>query len=323
MSDAPDISPVVGTVGSNKLMNWNGYKIVAGHGKSTFLLDEIQYRRRAVKQNMILICGSPGEGKSYFALRLAQILDDKFNPYEQIAFERTHLLNLIGTNSPLKMGQAIVIDEAQFIAGARRWYEDVQKDVMENIEAIRSKGFVILIVALHLNLLDKIVRNYVLSHMMKMTTRGKATVYSLWTPTFADKLFRKRLGKMQLQLPDYELCAYSSCLICKFLDKCYTLRAIYERLKREFLGKMSEQSREKAVRKEKLKVKLDYKDLVEKAAINKNSLMFTKAGMVEPESVRMIFENKFKITLSDADARRVIKRGMITYPDIFTQKETA
>ena len=176
---AKQLHSVIGTVGNYKVLNWHGYKVLSGHGKSSHILDEIQYRRNTLKQIMIIIVGAPGEGKSYYALRLAEVLDKKFNPFLQIVFDRTHLLWLIGADSPLKMGQVIVIDEAQFIAGARRWYEDIQKDVMEHIEAIRSKGFVVLIVALHINLLDKVIRKYVLSHMMKMNERGSATVYHL------------------------------------------------------------------------------------------------------------------------------------------------
>jgi energy-coupling factor transporter ATP-binding protein EcfA2 len=323
MTAQQELTPIVGTIGHNKILNWNGYKIVVGHGKSTFILDEIQYRRRKVKQNMMIVVGPPGEGKSYFALRLAQILDPKFNPYEQIVFERTHLLQLIGMNSPLKMGQVIVIDEAQFIAGARRWYEDVQKDVMEHIESIRSKGFIVIIVALHLNLLDKIIRKYVLSHMMLMMERGKAVVYNLWTPPFADKLFRRRLGKMALQLPDYELCAYSSCLTCRFLDKCNTLRAIYERLKSEFLGRMSEQSQQKAAAREKRKKIINYKDMLNKLIEHKDEMVFSKSGTVEPESVRLILEEKYGVALADAEARRIIKRGEIKHPEVFKQEKVA
>lgn len=267
----------------------------------------------------MIVVGPPGEGKSYFALRLAQILDKKFNPYEQIVFERTRLLELIGPGSPLKMGQVIVIDEAQFIAGARRWYEDIQKDVMEHIEAIRSKGYIVMIVALHLNLLDKIIRKYVLSHMILMMERGKAVVYNLWTPPFMDKLFRRRLGKMALQLPDYELCKFSNCLMCRFLDKCYTLRAIYERLKAEFLGRMSEQSQQKAEMHEKRKKFINYNDLLKKAVEHKDEMVFSKNGAVEPESVRVLFEEKYGVTLADAEARRLIKRGEMKYPDAFKQ----
>lgn len=316
------LNPYIGTIGSNKVFNWNGFGVIVGHGKSTHILDEIQYRRKKVKQNMLVAVGPPGEGKSYFALRLAQIFDKKFNPYQQIVFERTHLLWLLGPNTPLRMGQVIIVDEAQFVAGARRWYEDVQKDVMEHIEAIRSKGFIVIIITLHINLLDKIIRKYVLSHMILMMERGKALVYRLWTPPFLDKLFRKRLGKMALQLPDYEKCAYPNCLICKYQNKCMSLRAVYERLKKEFLGKMALQSQQKAEAHERRTHFINYEDTLNKVLQHSDQIVYTHSGTVETESVRLILEEKYGIMLNDSETRRVIKRGLIKHPEIFRKKES-
>jgi len=314
------LNPIVGTVGRHKLLNWNGYMILTGYGKSSFILDEIQYRRKHVKQNMIIVVGAPGEGKSYFAIRLGEILDKRFNPDLQIVFERTHLLWLIGPKSPLRMGQVIIIDEAQFIAGARRWYEDIQKDVMEHIEAIRSKGFIILIVALHINLLDKVIRKYVLSHMMKMRERGSAIIYHLWTPTFQDKLYRRRLGSMSLQLPSYEKCKHPSCLICKFQEKCMNNRAVYERNKRRFLGKMSTYSQQKAEKAEQRKKFIDYNDTIQKVIEEKDKIVYTSKGNPEPESIRIILEEKHGIVLTNADVVRIIKRGQIKHPKIFKKE---
>ena len=313
-------TPIVGIIGDNKLYNWHGYKIITGHGKGTAILDDIEHRRRTVKQNMIVVVGAPGEGKSYFALRLAQIFDPKFNPYQQVVFERAHLLNLLGPTSPLKMGQVIIIDEAQFIAGARRWYEDIQKDVMEHIEAIRSRGFVILIVALHLELLDKIIRNYVLSHMMLMKERGKATVYYLFTPPFQNKLFRKTMGKMSLQIPSYEQCKYPSCLICKYIGKCMTIRAIYERMKTDFLGKMSLHSQAKAAERDRKSRIIDYDDTIHKISVHRDKVTFFR-NRVEPESIKMILEDQYGLILSDIETSRLIKRGTFKLPDVFKQKK--
>ena len=269
---------------------------------------------------MILICGPPGEGKSYFAIRLAQIFDDKFEPVQQIVFERTHLLYLLSAQSPLKMGQVILIDEAQFIAGSRRWYEEIQKDIMEHIEAIRSRGFVILIVALHINLLDKIIRQYVLSQMMSMMKRGRAQVYSLWTPTFSDKLFKKKVGRLALQLPDIERCAYPNCLICKYQNNCMSVRAVYERLKKEFLGKMSTQSRHKAEMKERQKF-VDLNDIIKKVLEHSSELVYTTSGLADTESVKMLIEKNYSLTLSDGEARRTVKRGAITNPEVFKKSK--
>lgn len=313
------LTPIVATVGSVKILNWHGYMIVAGAGKSSFILDDIQHRRQTVKQNTLVVVGAPGEGKSYFALRLAQILDQKFNPFLQIVFERTHLLWLLGPTSPLKMGQVILIDEAQFIAGARRWYEDIQKDVMEHIEAIRSRGFVILIVALHIELLDKIIRNYVLSHMVLMRRRGTATVYHLFTPPFQNKLFRKTMGNMTLQIPSYEECKFASCLICKHQDKCMTLRAVYERLKKEFLAKMSLHSQQKAAARERKQRIIDYNAVLAKVVENKDKLVFAR-NRVETESVKLLLEEKYGIMLNDLEATRLVKRGVIKFPDVFKQR---
>ena len=316
------IHPLFGKVGKDKLWNWNGYAVLTGNGKSAFILDDIQYRRNNVKQNMMIVVGAPGEGKTYFGLRLSEILDKKFNPNLQIVFDRTHLLWLIGPKSPLKMGQVILIDEAQFIAGARRWYEDIQKDVMEHIEAIRSKGYVILIIALHINLLDKVIRKYVLSQMMKMRERGSAIVYSLWTPTFQDKLYRKRKGSIMLQIPSFEQCKYHSCLLCRFQDKCMTNRAIYERRKKEFLARMSTISQQKAAKREQKQKFVNPTDAMEKIVEQQQKIVYTPKGNPEPESIRIILEENYGMLLSTAEAKRIIKRGQIKRPDVFKKETT-
>lgn len=311
------LNPIVGRVGKHKILNWNGYMVLTGYGKSGYILDEIQHRRKHVKQNMIIVVGAPGQGKSYFALRLSEVLDPDFDPNLQIVFERTHLLWLTGANSPLKMGQVILIDEAQFIAGARRWYEDIQKDIMEHMEAIRSKGYVVLIVALHINLLDSVIRKYVLSHMMKMRERGSAIVYHLWTPTFQEKLYRRRLGSMSLLLPSYEYCQHPSCSRCQFLETCMTNRAIYERKKIDFLGRMSHISEQKAAKREQSDKLVDIKDLIKKIVKQKDKIVYTAKGNPEPESIRVILEDEYGINISSASASRLVKRGKIKEPDVF------
>ena len=226
-------------------INWRGFEVVVGPGKAPYFLDEIEARRTENESNMILIAGPPGRGKSYFALKLAQIFDKKFNVDEQVCFDRLHLLHLISAETPLKYGQVILVDEAQFMAGRRHWYEEIQKDLMDNLEAVRSKGFIIIIVALHLHILDIILQKYVLSFMVYMERRGEGTVYSLFTPRFSTEMFRKRLGLLKLDLPDSDRCGHDDCIRCKLREECSTDRAIYERKKRMFLAEMTKDSIEK------------------------------------------------------------------------------
>lgn len=319
-------NPIVAEINDTnlKVLNWRGYGILTGPGHDGHIFDNIQYRRHKIMQNVMLISGNPGDGKSYFALRLAQIFDPKFNPALQIVFEREHLLYLLSYNSPLKQGQVIIIDEAQFAAGARSWYDEVQRDLMNHIEAVRSRGFLIIIVALRLALLDKIIRNYVLNQLMSMQKRGKAQVYALWVPTFEDKLFKKKMGKLSLKLPDWEKCKFDNCLLCKYLygqEKCYSLRAVYERQKRVFLGKMNSESQHKAEAISRRRNPFDINDMIKRLQAKASELAYDqKTGKINSESIKITFE-KDGIVLGDADIKRIVKRGMLTHSELFMKKK--
>ncbi len=233
------------------IQNWNGFKVPVSGGKTAEFFNLIESRRKKNQSCMIIITGDPGGGKTYAALRLGEIFDSRFNvevtPYDepgrsQVTFGRKQLMHLIGNDTPLQREQVIVIDEAQFAMGSRRWYEDVQKDLIEQIEAVRSRGFVIIIVSLHLNLLDNIIRRYVLTFMIHMEDRGRGVVYRLYTPRFESEMRKKRLGSIQLNLPNYEYCKHPDCLRCPYLypedpkKECILLRATYERSKKAFIG---------------------------------------------------------------------------------------
>jgi len=122
-----------------KVMNWHNYAVEVGSFKSPFFFNEIQARRYKNKSNIIIITGSPGDGKTYCGIRLCEIFDPKFDPYTQIVFTRPQLLHIIGEKSPLKRGQVILIDEAHYQMGSRRWMESVQKDLMDALASVRSE----------------------------------------------------------------------------------------------------------------------------------------------------------------------------------------
>ena len=236
-----------------------------GGNYSTMIVDEIHRRRKNNESVVITVTGPPGSGKTYFGIRFAQKLDPKFHindvpappPNEddsQLAFGREHLAYLTGPNSPLKRDQVIVMDESHFGVGARSWQNVDQQELTNYIAAIRSKGYVLIIVTLHTEMIDKLIRNFVINYEFYLAKRGEAIVYRRFFPQFSDKVFTKRLGRMQLMMPDEDLCNWSSCLRCKELEKgpderCETLRAVYERRKAAFLAKRSEKKEEEQAEK--------------------------------------------------------------------------
>lgn len=252
--------------GIAKTMNWKGIYVKTGSGYGPFFFNEIEKIRKNIEACIIVVTGPGGSGKTYFALRLAELLDPTFKPKIQVPFGSPAFLALISEDSPLKMGQFIIPDESQFTMGARNWYEDIQKDLMNQIEAVRSKGYVIMIIALNMAVLDKIARSYVMTHLIHMNKRGEATAYKFYMPAFAKEPYKKKLGKVRLRLPGAEDCEHSSCLRCRFsgLKKnmwvnrakwqewgtpiCQNIRSQYEREKKTYLERTATEAGERRVK---------------------------------------------------------------------------
>lgn len=237
---------------------------LVGPGIATKITDEIRSKINDNKSVVICITGPPGQGKTYFGMRFGQKLDANFNisdlppppPNEdkgQVTFSREHLAYLTGEHSPLKRGQVILTDESHWGIGARSWQNRDQQEIVNYLAAIRSKGYVLIIVVLHTRMIDALLRDFVVNYEFHVTRRGEATVYRRWFPVHANEAYKKRLGVLKLQLPDEELCNHESCLRgrtgCRYLTKpegkrCMTLRAIYERRKKHFLDEKGRKDEE-------------------------------------------------------------------------------
>jgi len=236
-----------------------------GGGFTTKIMDEI---REKINKNMsVVICvtGPPGMGKTYFGMRFAQKLDKEFhindipppeNDDGQITFSREHISYITGENTPLVRGQVILTDESHWGIGARSWQNKDQQEIVNYLAAIRSKGFILIIVVLHTKMIDTLLRDFVLNYEFHVTKRGEAAIYRRWFPTHATEPFKKRLGRMRLQLPDECLCNYDNCLKgkkgCKWLhskegERCETMRAVYERRKEWFLNEKGREKKEEEV----------------------------------------------------------------------------
>ena len=231
-----------------------------GGNCDTKIMDELYRRRNNNESIVITVTGPPGSGKTYFGIRLGQKLDSKFHindlptppPNEDdshVAFSRDHLAYLTGKKSPFERDQVVILDESHFGVGARSWQDSDQQEVTNYLASIRSKGFVLILIVLHTDMVDKLLRNFVINYEMSMNKRGRALVYRRFYPPQGHKVWRNRLGPLEMLLPDEGLCNFRSCLRCDYLHKpegkrCMTIRAIYERRKKEFLDSRSEEEEE-------------------------------------------------------------------------------
>lgn len=242
--------------------------VVRGYPYDTEILDDISERIKSNQSVVIVITKPPGTGKTYFGIAFSQIYDNNFriedtptpDPSQDpsnVVFTREHLNYLIGSNSPLKRGAFILIDESQFSLGSRTFQNRDQVDLVNLLAAIRSKGFGLILVALHSSMIDKVPRDFIINYEFAMIDRGIAEVYERDFPTHATHPYNYGKGTLELPLPDpynpetEEGCDYPDCLNCEYKNpvdvskRCHNIRARYERRKDDFVSNAAQQKASK------------------------------------------------------------------------------
>jgi len=294
-------------------INWHGWTLAMGTGMTVEIFNDIRARLRQIRSVVIVITGRPGEGKTWFAMRLAQIFDSRFDVRKQLCFTREHVAKIISGEVKLRPGQAVIIDEAHFTTGARHSMERMQKEIVDEIATIRSRGLMVIIVVLHISMLDKILRNFVLTYQFHMEERGLAAVYEIFTPRFEYKVYHPGRGKVSLQVPWYEVCPSPDCLKCPMLQSCGCQRAMYERLKRKFVEEVGRRTLRKSEKKSVMT--MSTKEKLEIIYKNRDKLTFRKSGKIDPVSIQLIFQ-EIGLEMGYGMAETLARMVPIKYPEI-------
>lgn len=327
-----------GYKGHNKWMNYGGYRIMVGGGRNPFLLNLIAHIKNNSESLVMVVTAKPGRGKTYMALRLAEILDPKFNPQIQIVYDTKQMLNAISETSPLKSGQVLLVDEAQFSMSSRSWSDQLQKDLMENMQAVRSKGLIIIIVALGVDLLDIILRKHIINFRLHVERRGVATVYSYDSHRFTGEEIVRKLGEVRFLLPGWEKCqaVRYSCLKCKFsglikskwrtrekweaegFKPCQNLRVRYEFMKKIYVEEQNKASVSKAEARELKKMPLDKKGMVDYLLALDTPLDINSKGKWSTADMKVALSAGFKgINVPREVVEEIKVMARVQNPDFF------
>jgi len=97
------------------------------------------WRRMHVNNKNAMICliGDPGNGKSWAALRIAELLDPEFHA-EKVAFRPERLLERINEEHPT--GDVTIADEAGVSMNAKTWWESDQIQIGNILETWRHQN---------------------------------------------------------------------------------------------------------------------------------------------------------------------------------------
>jgi len=189
----------------------------------------------------IAIVGGAGRGKTFMSIHLSQILESRQFTIDQIVLSGADYLYLADNLEPKK---CIVLDEPTYFAAARTWQDQYQKLVVRTLESSRFQNNPVLIPIVNRNLLDKVIREYYLTHVVEMKARGIGRVYATNKDNWSDTLYRNRGSLIGAYYPGVELarCGRTTCLRCPQLSTCNRyIWPLYERKRAEAVAAYREE----------------------------------------------------------------------------------
>ncbi len=167
------------------------------------------------KGRFMVICGVPGEGKSYTALRIAELVDPNFSVDQVVIMKGSAFMQLLNSGVPdgkggytrMQPGSCAVFDECGVGISARDWLSVQNRLIGFLMQTIRKWGFFIIFTLPSLSMLDISARrmmNYY-AYSQGIDYRAKLShfkIYRISRNDWEDKIYRRRLKTENAELVD-------------------------------------------------------------------------------------------------------------------------
>jgi hypothetical protein len=257
----------------------------------------VESRFRQKKCTFIAICGGVGEGKSYTALRIAEIIQPDFNVKEQVVYYPQQFLQVI-ENARSKGYKVVVLDEAHTTVPARLWYTFTNLAVSLVASTFRQlKSLVVIIVAPNINWIEKSLREMVNFYGVVFRKEGSPAYLKLY-----------EIGFNYFDLTDQN--PYLKKITFAYNGRPYKLNVLevgvpseriiqeYEQVASEFKKQLIQKQLQEVVRKIEKATEVSFKNIDEivNALIENQKLLFSlvkkrKEGIkLKKEEVKRLFK---------------------------------
>ena len=140
----------------------------------------IRYVQKRIEDNKNFLCsitGQTGSGKSYSALRLAEVLDPNFS-LDQVAFNPREFMKILQSGH-LKSGSVVVFDEAGVGMSHREWQSVGNRLINFVLQTFRHKNYIVLFTTPHMGFIDASSRKLFHCHMETVGINKKDKVCRL------------------------------------------------------------------------------------------------------------------------------------------------
>ena len=158
----------------------------------SYFLNHLQDRVKKNGNALIGVVGNTGSGKSYYAMRIAELIDSKF-AISNISFNPSTFLMLIKKKG---FNEVIIMDDAGITIPARQFYSMSNQFISTALETCRFKNQILIMTMPTLSMIDKNARrlmNYVfwMESIDRTRQTSTATMYFISTNPIQDKIYYK------------------------------------------------------------------------------------------------------------------------------------
>ena len=111
--------------------------------------------------NLVVICGKEGTGKSNLAVDICKSYDPTFTLQDRYIYDFYPFLEKLEQDFKLEQGgRAYLLDEATNLVSNRDWNKDDNKHMIQLLEMFRSRGLTLVLCIPSFDRLDKYIREY-------------------------------------------------------------------------------------------------------------------------------------------------------------------
>ena len=185
-------------------------------------------KNRLIKRNknwLCVVCGATGSGKSYSAMRLAELIDPTFT-IDRVVFSSDDFMRVL--NNGMKKGQVLLWDEAGVGLSSREWYTIANKAINYVLQTFRHMNIGLIMTTPDFSFLDSQTRK-LFHHYIE--TVGIDTSKNRVQVKFMKVSFNPRFGKEYFQYERFNRKAIKRLNISK---PSKLLRKKYELKKKHF-----------------------------------------------------------------------------------------
>ena len=132
-----------------------------GQGLTDRLIDDAKDNVDNAYDNLIVVCGAEGSGKSNWAVNFCKMYDPTFTLQERYIYDYLPFLEKLEDDfANARGGRAYLMDEATNLASNRDWQKEDNKNFIQLLEMFRSRGLTLVLCIPSFDRLDKYIREH-------------------------------------------------------------------------------------------------------------------------------------------------------------------